>query len=73
MREPKGRPFIDEKEFIDCPKCGKRFNTWHASVKYVGPDWVDGYAYMNIYCPRCSYITKRRPLDWKEQDNGNIN
>ncbi len=73
MKEPKEMPIIDEDEYIDCPKCGKCFKTWHANIKYQNDEpYIDtpgskynDHTYMNIYCPRCSYITKRRPLDWK--------
>ncbi len=65
-KEPKETLIIDEEEFINCPKCSKRFKTWHANVKYIEePVYaIIGEEYMIIFCPRCSYITKRRPLDW---------
>ena len=67
-KEPKKIPIIDEEEYINCPKCGKNFKTWHANVKFVPDNDYSGYAHMNIFCPRCKYITKRRPLGWSVKE-----
>ena len=67
MKEPKEIPILDEDEFIDCPKCGKCFKTWDAKIRYAEETnygMVNVKEYMIIFCLRCSYITKRRPLDW---------
>ena len=69
MRETQEKLIINEEEFINCPKCGKRFKTWHASVKYIEESnygTVITEEYMIVICPRCRFFTERRPLDWKE-------
>ncbi len=63
MKEPKKIPIIDEDEYIDCPKCGKHFKTWSVNIVYREIN-REHNTDMSIYCPRCGYITKRRPLDW---------
>ncbi len=71
MKEPKKIPIIDEDEYIDCPKCSKNFKIWRTNIKYIEESnygMVNVKEYMIIFCPRCSYITKRRPLDWNTEE-----